>query len=56
MVKSQKKLRFPSLSEMNITINTDVATKLGITIPEDIKDSAQEVTGELINGFIIAVL
>ncbi|NLL31620.1 MAG: ABC transporter substrate-binding protein [Clostridiales bacterium] len=43
--KKPSEIEISTLSDMNIKINTDVASKLGITIPEDIKDSAQEVTG-----------
>ncbi len=43
--KKPEEIEISTLSEMNITINTDVATKLGITIPEDINETANKVTG-----------
>ena len=43
--KKPEEIEISTLSEMNITINTDVASKLGITIPEDINKIANKVTG-----------
>lgn len=43
--KKPSEIEISTLSEMNITINTDVASKLGITIPEDINKIANKVTG-----------
>ncbi len=34
-----------TLTDLQFTINTDVAAKLGITIPDDIKENAKLVTG-----------
>ena len=33
------------MKELAITVNTDVAKKLGVTIPQNILDSAKKVTG-----------
>ena len=38
-------IEISTLSDMSITINTDVAEKLNITIPEDIDTKANKVTG-----------
>ena len=38
-------IKITTLSDMSITINTDVAEKLNITIPEDIDAKANKVTG-----------
>lgn len=38
-------IEISTLSDMSITINTDVAEKLNITIPEDINTKANKVTG-----------
>lgn len=43
--KNPSDIEITTLSQMSFTINTDVATKLGITIPEDIEKDAKLVTG-----------
>ena len=43
--KKPSDVEITTLSEMSFTINTDVAAKLGITIPEDIQKDAKTVTG-----------
>ena len=43
--KKPSDIEISTLSEMSFTINTDVATKLGINIPEDIRKDAKLVTG-----------
>ena len=43
--KKPSDIEITTLSEMSFTINTDVAAKLGITIPEDIQKDAKTVTG-----------
>lgn len=43
--KKPSDIEISTLSEMSFTINTDVATKLGINIPEDIRKNANLVTG-----------
>jgi putative tryptophan/tyrosine transport system substrate-binding protein len=43
--KKPEEIEISTLSEMTIKINTDVAAKLGITIPEDINKVAEKVTG-----------
>ena len=35
----------PTLNDKTVTINTDVAKKLNITIPEDVLEKAKKVTG-----------
>lgn len=45
--KKPSDIEISTLSEMSFTINTDVATKLGINIPEDIRKDAKLVTGGL---------
>lgn len=43
--KNPSDIEITTLSDMNISINTDVAEKLNITIPEDILTKATKVTG-----------
>jgi putative tryptophan/tyrosine transport system substrate-binding protein len=43
--KKPEEIEISTLSDMSITINTDVAARLGITIPEDINNMANKVTG-----------
>lgn len=43
--KKPDEIEITTLSDMNITINTDVAKKLNIKIPSDIEESATKVTG-----------
>ncbi|MGL5084331.1 MAG: ABC transporter substrate binding protein, partial [Clostridium sp.] len=43
--KKPSEIEITTLSDMAITINTDVAKKLNITIPEDINTKAKMVTG-----------
>ncbi len=43
--KSPSDIEITTLSDMSFTINTDVAEKLGITIPDDILKDAKKVTG-----------
>lgn len=43
--KKPSDIEITTLSEMSFTINTDVAEKLGITIPDDILKDAKKVTG-----------
>ncbi|HEX9027321.1 MAG TPA: ABC transporter substrate-binding protein, partial [Clostridium sp.] len=43
--KKPSDVEITTLSEMSFTINTDVAKKLNITIPQDIEASAKKVTG-----------
>lgn len=43
--KKPSEVEITTLSEMSFTINTDVAKKLNITIPEDIDKNAKKVTG-----------
>jgi len=43
--KSPSDIEITTLSEMAFTINTDVADKLGIKIPDDILNNAKTVTG-----------
>lgn len=43
--KKPSDIKIESMKELAITINTDVAKKLNITIPEDIKSEATLVTG-----------
>jgi len=33
------------MTDLKVTVNTDAAAKLGITIPEDILKDAEKVTG-----------
>ncbi len=43
--KNPSEVEITTLSKMSFTINTDVAEKLGVTIPEDILNEAKTVTG-----------
>lgn len=43
--KSPKETPITTLKDMQLVINTDAAKKLNITIPKDIEDKAQKVTG-----------
>ena len=43
--KKPSEVEITTLSDMSITINTDVAKKLNITIPDDINTKAKKVTG-----------
>lgn len=43
--KKPSEVEITTLSDMAITINTDVAKKLNITIPDDINTKAKKVTG-----------
>lgn len=43
--KKPSEVEITTLSDMAITINTDVAKKLNITIPSDISEKAKKVTG-----------
>ena len=43
--KKPSEVEITTLSDMSITINTDVAKKLDITIPDDINTKAKKVTG-----------
>jgi putative ABC transport system substrate-binding protein len=43
--KKPSEVEISTLSEMSFTINTDVAKKLKITIPQDIESKAKKVTG-----------
>ena len=43
--KKPSDIKIESMKELAITINTDVAEKLNITIPEDVKSQATLVTG-----------
>ena len=43
--KKPSDIEITTLSEMAFTINTDIAEKLGVTIPEDILKDAKKVTG-----------
>jgi len=43
--KKPSEVEITTLSEMSFTINTDVAKKLNITIPQDIETNAKKVTG-----------
>lgn len=43
--KKPEEIEITTLSDMSITINTDVANKLNISIPSDIEESANKVTG-----------
>lgn len=43
--KKPSEVEITTLSDMAITINTDVAKKLNITIPSDINEKAKKVTG-----------
>ena len=43
--KKPEEIEITTLSDMSITINTDVAKKLNITVPSDIDESATKVTG-----------
>lgn len=43
--KNPQDIEIETMKELAITVNTDVAKKLGITIPQNILDSAKKVTG-----------
>jgi putative tryptophan/tyrosine transport system substrate-binding protein len=43
--KKPTEIPITTLSDMQLVINTDAAKKLSITIPKDIEDKAQKVTG-----------
>ena len=43
--KSPSDIEITTLSDMTITINTDVVKKLNITVPDDINSKAAKVTG-----------
>jgi putative ABC transport system substrate-binding protein len=43
--KSVKELPVETLTEMQLVINTDAAKKLNITIPKDLEEKAEKVTG-----------
>ena len=43
--KNPQDIENETMKELAITVNTDVAKKLGITIPQNILDSAKKVTG-----------
>lgn len=43
--KAPSDIEITTLSEMSFTINTDVADKIGITIPQEILNNAKTVTG-----------
>ena len=43
--KNPQDIEIETTKELAITVNTDVAKKLGITIPQNILDSAKKVTG-----------
>lgn len=43
--KNPQDIEIETMKELAITVNTDVAKKLGITIPQNILDSAKNVTG-----------
>jgi len=43
--KKPSEIEITTLSDMSITINTDVASKLNISIPKDIEEVANKVTG-----------
>lgn len=43
--KKPEEIEITTLTDMNITINTDVATKLGIKIPIDIEEKSNKITG-----------
>lgn len=43
--KNPQEIEIETMKELAITVNTDVAKKLGITIPQNILDSAKKVTG-----------
>jgi putative ABC transport system substrate-binding protein len=43
--KKPSEVEITTLSDMSFTINTDVAKKLNITIPQDIESKAKKVTG-----------
>lgn len=43
--KNPQDIEIETIKELAITVNTDVAKKLGITIPQNILDSAKKVTG-----------
>ena len=43
--KNTQDIEIETMKELAITVNTDVAKKLGITIPQNILDSAKKVTG-----------
>lgn len=43
--KNPKDIEIETMKELAITVNTDVAEKLGIKVPKNILDSAKKVTG-----------
>ena len=43
--KNPQAFEIETMKELAITVNTDVAKKLGVTIPQNILDSAKKVTG-----------
>ncbi len=43
--KNPQDIEIETMKELAITVNTDVAKKLGVTIPQNILDSAKKVTG-----------
>lgn len=43
--KEPSEIEITTLSDMSITINTDVASKLNISIPSDIDETSKKVTG-----------
>ena len=43
--KAPSDIEISTLSDMSITINTDVVEKLNITVPDDINSKATKVTG-----------
>ena len=43
--KNPQDIEIETMKELAITVNTDVVKKLGITIPQNILDSAKKVTG-----------
>ncbi|MFR2526174.1 MAG: ABC transporter substrate-binding protein [Clostridium paraputrificum] len=43
--KNPQDIEIETMKELAITVNTDAAKKLGITIPQNILDSAKKVTG-----------
>ena len=45
--KDPSDIEIEAMKELEITINTDVAKKLNIKIPEDIESVAKKVTGGL---------
>ena len=43
--KKPSEIKIEPMKELKITINTEVAEKLEINIPEDIQSAAEKVTG-----------